>query len=135
MWDKLYAPADLLQQGLSATWTRNAVIRNNLANSETPNFKASELDFETLLAQTLEQNSFTGRRTRERHLQIGGPQVGELRPVLRQSDQYSMRMDGNNVDVEAENVKLAQNSLQYNTLLVKLNSELSRLRMAINEGR
>jgi flagellar basal-body rod protein FlgB len=44
-------------------------------------------------------------------------------------------MDGNNVDIESENVKMAQNSLYYNTLMEKLNSELRRLRTAISEGR
>jgi len=46
-----------------------------------------------------------------------------------------MRMDENNVDIEAENVKLAQNSLYYNTLIEKMNSEIRRLRTAITEGR
>jgi flagellar basal-body rod protein FlgB len=46
-----------------------------------------------------------------------------------------MRMDGNNVDIESENVKLAQNSIYFNTLVEKMNSEIRRLKSAIAEGR
>jgi hypothetical protein len=45
MWDKLFASTDLLQKGLQASWLRNAVLRNNLANSETPDFKSSNVQF------------------------------------------------------------------------------------------
>ena len=53
MWENLFSSADLLQNGLKASWIRNAVIRNNLANVETPGFKASDVDFETLFANAL----------------------------------------------------------------------------------
>ena len=46
-----------------------------------------------------------------------------------------MKMDGNNVDIDYENVELAKNTLYYNTLVEKLNSEFSMLRLAITEGR
>ena len=58
-----------------------------------------------------------------------------VEPRLVKQRDLSMRIDGNNVDIEAENVKLAQNSIYYNTLLEKMNSELRRLRLAITEGR
>ena len=135
MWDKLFNSADLLQKGLQASWTRNAVIRNNIANVETPGFKSSDVEFETLFAAALEEADFKGKRTREKHIPIGNNDVFNVHHQIVENRRTSMRMDGNNVDIEAENVKLAQNSIQYNTLMTKLNSELSRIRMAINEGR
>ena len=146
---------DALQRGLSAAWTRNAVIRNNLANVETPNFKASDVEFETLLARAIDDDhafhgttthpehigpgGFKGTTTNPKHLKFGsGYRFGELTsitPQIVERKDLSMRMDGNNVDVEDENVKLAQNSLYYNTLMEKMNSEIRRLRMAITEGR
>ncbi|MDR3310601.1 MAG: flagellar basal body rod protein FlgB [Oscillospiraceae bacterium] len=135
MWEKLFRTADVLQTGLHASWMRNELIRNNIANAETPNFKGSDLDFHTAFVESLEENSgFTGRKTRGRHIDIGTRDTG-LTPLVVQNEDLSMRMDGNNVDIEAENVKLAQNSLYYNTLMVKLNSELSRLKTAIKEGK
>jgi len=135
MWDNLFKPMDLLQQGLSAAWTRNAVIRNNIANVETPGFKASDVEFETLMARAIEGSSFKGTKTHPRHIDIGGSDLTSVRANIVERQGLSMRMDGNNVDIEDENVKLAQNSLYYNTLLEKMNSEIRRLRMAITEGR
>ena len=154
MFEKMFKPVDLLQRGLSAAWTRNAVIRNNIANVETPGFKASDVEFESLLAQSLygsgfkgaktnknhidigPMDSFKGARTHEGHIQIGSyNDFFDTEPRVVRREDLSMRMDENNVDIESENVKLAQNSLYYNTLLEKMNSELRRLKMAITEGR
>ena len=135
MWDKLFKPVDTLQKGLDASWMRNAVIRNNIANVETPGFKASNVEFETLFAQALEGSGFAGKKTHEGHRDIGSTNIDGVHARVVENKGLSMRMDGNNVDIEAENVKLAQNSIYYNTLLTKMNSELSRLRIAISEGR
>jgi len=137
VWNNIFKPVDILQKGLSASWTRNAVIRNNIANVETPGFKASDVEFESLLARSVQTGGFKGTKTHPRHIDIGSGSRKEpnfeTRVVKR--DDMSMRMDGNNVDIESENVKLAQNSVQYNTIMAKLNSELRRLKTAIAEGR
>ena len=135
MWDKIYKPVDTLQRGLSAAWTRNAVIRNNIANVETPGFKASDVEFETLILRAIEEGGFKGTKTHPRHIDIGSPELTEIDARIVKRRQLSMRMDENNVDIEDENVKLAQNSLYYNTLMEKMNSEIRRLRMAINDGK
>ncbi|MDR1117334.1 MAG: flagellar basal body rod protein FlgB [Oscillospiraceae bacterium] len=135
MWDKMFGSVDLLQNGLSAAWERNAVIRNNIANVETPGFKASNVEFESILARSLENGGFQGKKTRDKHIAIGADDAFSVRHAVTKSNGLSMRMDGNNVDIEAENVKLAQNTILYNTMLEKMNSELRRIKLAINEGR
>jgi len=136
MWNKIFKPMDVLGRGLSASWQRNAVIRNNIANIETPGYKASYLEFESLMKKAATEGGFVGARTHEKHIPIGGRlDMDEVRPVIWQSRELSMRADGNNVDIESENVRLVQNSLFYNTLMEKMNSEIRRLRMAISEGR
>ena len=137
MWKNLFKPMDVMQRGLSASWQRNAVIRHNIANVETPGFKASVLEFESLFAKALlEDTGFVGVRTHEGHRELGThTDIMNIKPSLTQSRVLSMRMDGNNVDIENENVRLAQNSIFYNTLMEKMNSEIRRLRMAISEGR
>ena len=135
MWNKIFKPMDVMQMGLSAAWTRNAVIRNNIANIETPGFKASYLDFESLLAKAAQEGGFVGTRTHPGHREIGFAGIESVRPRIRQSKELSMRADGNNVDIESENVRMVQNTLFYNTLMEKMNSEIRRLRMAISEGR
>ena len=135
MWNRIFNTMDTMQRGLSASWKRNAVIRNNIANIETPGFKASYVEFESLLARTLEEGGFVGTRTHSGHRHIGKESFENIRPMVVQNRELSMRADGNNVDIESENVRLAQNSLYYNTLMEKLNSEIRRLRLAISEGR
>lgn len=138
MWNNLFKPMDTLQRGLSASWLRNAVIRNNIANVETPNFKASDVHFESLLRNSLLEGGFEGYRTHEKHVPIGRAareRFEDVVPRITENRELSMRMDGNNVDIESENVKMAQNQLYYNTLMEKLNGEVRRLRMAISEGR
>ena len=136
MWNNLFKPVDLLQKGLSAAWTRNAVIRNNIANVETPDFKASDVEFESLMARSIQESGgFVGTKTHPGHRDIGAVNQPPVQPMIVKRDGMAMRFDGNNVDIEAENVKLAQNSLYYNTLVEKMNSELRRLKNAISEGR
>jgi len=135
MWNNMFKPIDLMQRGLSASWTRNAVIRNNIANVETPNFKASDVEFETLMEKAVTGGGFQGAMTHPGHRQIGSAGLDAVSPRIVRRHDLSMRMDGNNVDIESENVRLAQNSLYYNTLIEKMNSELRRLRAAIAEGK
>lgn len=136
MWNDLFQSVDLLQKGLQAAWVRNSVIRNNIANVETPGFKSSEVDFESIVANTLSGTGFVGKKTRDKHIEIGrATDINMITPKIREVYDTSMRMDENNVDIEAENANLAQNSIQYNTLMVKLNSELSRIRLAVTEGK
>lgn len=136
MWEKLFSSVDLMQTGLDASWLRNEVIRNNIANVETPGFKASDVVFEDTFAHALRQTSGSAdmKRTREKH-NLPSRNLADVRATVIESRERSMRMDGNNVDIEAQNAMLAQNSIQYNTIMYKLNSELNRLSMAINEGR
>ena len=135
MFNNLFRTMDMLHRGLNASWTRNAVIRNNLANIETPGFKASGVEFETLLASALHGKGFEATRTHVNHRQFGSGNVDTIRPYIYKRNDLSMRADGNNVDIEAENVRLAQNSIFYNTIMEKLNGDIRRLRMAISEGR
>lgn len=135
MWERMFRGVDLMQKGLSASWQRNAVIRNNIANIETPGFKASILEFESLLARAVTETGFNGTRTHVAHRHLGTGNIDSVVPRIRQNRDLSMRLDGNNVDIESENVRLAQNSIFYNTLVEKVNGEFRRLRMAISEGR
>jgi len=135
MFNNLFKSVNLFQRGLNAAWTRNTVIRNNIANIETPNFKASDVQFESHLARSLQNSGFRGTMTHSGHREIGVPGIDSVTPQITQRRGLSMRLDGNNVDIEAENVKLAQNTIQYNALIEKMNGELRRLRMAITEGR
>jgi flagellar basal body rod protein FlgC len=58
----------------------------------------------------------------------------DVSPVVIQNNNSTMRMDGNNVDIEAENVELARNTIYYYTLTEQINSEFTRLSMGSTKG-
>lgn len=82
---------------------------------------------------------FSNVRTRGSHFDFDGSSqtqaLTDVSPVVSKNDNLTMRMDGNNVDVEAENVALARNTIYYYTLTEQMNSEFTRLGMAIREGK
>ena len=132
MWDKLFQTTDYLQKGLDTTWLRNEVITNNIANADTPGFKVSEVEFEDILVSAISGSDIEMKTTREGHIsRPGGGDLSRLEPTVRKIEDTSYRFDENNVDVEAEMVSLAQNSLEYYTLVSKINSEFNKLNMAI----
>jgi flagellar basal-body rod protein FlgB len=130
----MFQRLSLLEHGLNAAWKRNQVIADNLANADTPGFKASHVEFESLLADAVNETGVQGKKTREKHMQLGAGAVETIRPVIRQSTDTTMRMDGNNVNVDKEMASLAMNSIQYNALVQKISKELGRIRMAVREG-
>lgn len=132
MWGNLFQTADLLQKGIGADWLRNEVISNNIANADTPGFKVSEVEFEDVLASAISSSGgLELKTTRTGHLQGRTADLSEVAPVISVSSSTAYRLDDNNVDIEAQMVSLAQNSLHFYTLVSKLNSEFRRLNQAI----
>ncbi len=124
---------DVLKSGLDAAWLRNEVIMNNVANAETPGFKASKVEFENTFKAALKNGgTFKTKCTRSGHKSFD---CGALGAKVIKNGRTSMRMDGNNVDIEEENIELARNTIYYYTLTEQLKSELMRLKLAITEGR
>ncbi|MFO7172315.1 MAG: flagellar basal body rod protein FlgB [Bacillota bacterium] len=132
----------ILQRGLEAAAVRQAALAHNLANVNTPGYKALRVRFEEHLAAALEMSG-TGeaprlplRVTHPRHLRGRGAEAAlEVRPQVVRDLSRSDRADGNNVDVEAEMAQMAANEIWYGALLRQLNDELARLRLAVTEGR
>lgn len=130
----------ILQRSLEAAGLRQAAAAQNLANVNTPGYKALRVEFEQHLAAALKAGSTTPgltlKVTHERHRPAGGAGTAAgIQPQLVRDTTRSDRVDGNNVDVEAEMARLAANEVWYGALLRQLNDELTRLRLAITEGR
>lgn len=126
----------LLQKGLDVAWKRNQVIANNIANAETPNFKASKVDFENILKSELGNSEDASMKaTNPLHMKAGGAITDKFEPAVTVDRSTSMRLDGNNVDVENEMTELAKNNLLYQTLIQKLSNEYSRIKQAIVGGK
>ncbi|SDK45070.1 flagellar basal body rod protein FlgB [Natronincola ferrireducens] len=131
----MFQNIDIMTKSLNASWKRNEVIANNIANVNTPNYKKSHVVFEELLKDYLNGSSISGRKTHESHIDIGITDMKNLRHKTITPGNYQTRRDGNNVDIDVEMAALAKNNITFNTLSTQLNNDLRRLKLAINEGR
>ena len=132
--------ARLLEKALDGLSLRQKAITNNVANVETPNFKASEVSFEEDLQSAIRRapapDSLALATTSDLHL--GGAKrlsVDEVRPRSTQLLHTSMRNDGNNVDVDREMTRLAETQIFFQTATQLVNVKFNQLKTAIWEGR
>lgn len=125
----------LLERSLDASSLRQKVLSNNIANIDTPNFKRSDVSFQQALQDALSGDTLVGRTTDPRHMQIGTSNLDDVHPTVFQEDKTSLRIDGNNVDIDAEMTNLAENQILYNAMTQELNSKFGLLKYAINEGK
>lgn len=131
----------ILEQSVKTAGLRHQVIANNIANVNVPGFRAAEVRFEDQLREALQPGNtpagLQGLTTDPRHIPINGTARPALpvEPRVQLAETGVMRQDGNSVDIEAENAKLAANQLWYQALVRSVQDEFTRLRTAINEGR
>jgi flagellar basal-body rod protein FlgB len=57
MLDRIFTKLNILEKGLDASWTRNEVLANNIANADTPDFKRSDIEFESVFQKALGDGS------------------------------------------------------------------------------
>jgi flagellar basal-body rod protein FlgB len=117
------------EQAMFLRSRRAEVLSNNLANADTPNFKARDVDFSALLEQaTAVQRSDAPRATNARHMMLGANEAnGDL--LYRTPTQPSI--DGNTVEEHLEMARFAKNSQDFEASLYFLNSKFSGLKNAI----
>ena len=120
-----YNYVNVLGKAADASWTRNDILANNIANADTPGFKRKDVQFETYL-----KNAVAG--TDSLNETVANIDLNELN-CTTYTDQanLSYRYDGNNVDINTENVELAKNQLKYYTLMNSRSQEFSRLKSAL----
>jgi flagellar basal-body rod protein FlgB len=106
---------------------RLELLASNLANADTPNYKARDIDFRAALSQA--QGGDVGlMRTHASHLPMQGGGVGG-EPLYRIPNQPSL--DGNTVDAQLEQAAFSENAVQYQASLDFLNSRFRGLRTAL----
>lgn len=128
---------DLLQREMDVTSLRYQVTANNLANSGVPNFKRSDVNFESELKKALDsekiaKNSFQLTRTDDRHIQINVPyDYRDVEPRRVVDYTTTAKANGNNVDAEAEANNILQIQMQYRLLTQLTSFEFDQINTAI----
>lgn len=136
MIQNLYGKSSVLEKSLNAAWARNDVISQNLANVDTPEYKRKDIAFEEFLNDSMGKTSLEGNLTDKRHIPINSGNVEKIEPALvEDNSDSSMRIDGNNVDIDSEMANLAKNQIKYNALIQMINGSYSMIKSVISEGR
>ena len=112
---------DGLERALDMRRSQHVLISGNLANSETPGFRAREIPFSEVLGSEM--------RAAERG------ETHEDGQIIRELDPLPWALDGNSVNPEREAVKLTENSLMYNALTSAVSKRMGLLRFAASDGR
>lgn len=120
-----YNYINVLDKAADASWTRNTVLSNNIANADTPNYKRKDVQFETYLS-----NAVAG--TDSLNETIANLDLSTLNATTyTEQSNLSYRMDGNNVDITTENVELAKNQIRYYTLMNSITYDFNNLKTAL----
>lgn len=118
---------NVLGKAADASWTRNEVLANNIANVDTPGYKRQDVDFESQLRQALGNT-----RYKSVDAKVSVITSAELQPrIYTDSSGFSYRLDGNNVDIDTESTELAANQIMYNGLITGMNMEFANLKMVM----
>ncbi|MBR0163357.1 MAG: flagellar basal body rod protein FlgB [Lachnospiraceae bacterium] len=121
---------NVLGKAMDAAWLRNDAIANNIANIDTPGYKRQDISFEAELERALGYRRYISMDAKVARLR-----KAELAPrTYTDYGNFSYRMDGNNVDVDTENVALAANQLWYNGLATSVQNEFTNLQAAMRSS-
>lgn len=119
---------NVLDKAADASWVRNELISNNIANVDTPNYKRKDVEFQTFLSGELDRN--TSLRNSVADVDLDSLNAS----VYTDNASLSYRLDGNNVDIDTESASLAENQIRYYTLLDSMTQEFSRIKSVLQSS-
>ncbi len=109
---------------------RSSILASNIANADTPNYKARDIDFKTLIKGIDRQQSANLKLagTHARHIQNS---TASFEPELKYRNPLHASLDGNTVDTHIEQSKFAENALQYQVSFTFLNGRIQGMMNAL----
>jgi flagellar basal-body rod protein FlgB len=115
---------------------RNKILTSNIANAETPGYKAKRLDFENALARALDIDGNTGMKVGDgKHYDVGGGGFNNLSPEIYEDPSGVVSEDGNTVDRDAELARMNENRIMYEASVQLLNKKLGLLKYTLSSER
>ncbi len=107
---------------------RAGVLAANIANADTPNYKARDLDFAAVLAGETGSAGLGLARTRTAHI---APAADVVDGALRYRNPFQPSLDGNTVEAQVEQAAFADNAVRFQASLMFINRRISTLQLAI----
>ena len=126
---------EIIKREMDVSALRRNVIANNIANSDTPNFKRSVVNFESQLKRALDSETTAGFPqflTDARHISFDKPlEWNEVSPRRVLDYLTESKNNGNNVDIEEEGMDALNNQLLYTTLAQVVSGEIQRVNIVL----
>jgi flagellar basal-body rod protein FlgB len=132
--NKLDSALGFHQDALRLRAQRQEIIAANIANADTPNYKARDIDFKAAMQQATQQTANGGlATTSDKHMngvatttnKSAGPGEPLFRPVMQGS------VDGNTVDMDVERNEFTDNAIRYEASLLMMNGQIKKMLTAI----
>jgi flagellar basal-body rod protein FlgB len=117
------------EQALLLHGQRLSVLANNLANADTPNFKARDIDFAAVLSGAAGDTSLPLAASDGAHFTLNDGEMPDSE--LKYRNPYQASLDGNTVEMPVEQAAFSENNVRYQASLTFINSQISELQFAI----
>jgi flagellar basal-body rod protein FlgB len=115
---------------------KNDLIASNIANAETPNYKAKKIDFEEALARAIDvDDQSTIHINNQRHFNVGSDEGSTLEPEIYDNPNGIVSEDGNTVNRDQEMAEMAENKILYDASIQLLNKKLGLMKYTLNSER
>jgi flagellar basal-body rod protein FlgB len=125
MFDNIFG---IHEQALLLHGQRIGVLATNLANADTPNYKARDIDFSEVLAHT-DGASIPLRATEAGHIALDDAEWGP--GELKYRNPYQASLDGNTVEMPVEQAAFSENNVRYQASLTFINQKIAEMQLAI----
>lgn len=121
------------EQALKLRGERHELLASNIANADTPDYKARDMDFSAAMQQATQPPKQHLRATDEQHLQpLSDISASDPKSLYRQP--HGASLDGNTVEMHVEQAKFAENAVNYQAVLEFFNSRISKLSGALKRN-
>ena len=130
--DRIDAHLQVKRTALNARAYRQELLASNIANADTPNYKARDIDFKGALAGVLTgrtEGALSLARTSSRHL--ASESTSPVGATAKYRTEFQPNVDGNTVNMDIERAAFAENAVQMEAMLTFIRSDLSTLQSAM----
>jgi flagellar basal-body rod protein FlgB len=119
---------NVLDKAADASWNRETVLANNIANVDTPGYKRQDIDFESTLREELGRCKHESLDAKMSNVDLENLNASTYTDLSN----YSYRLDDNNVDIDVEEVEYASEQIRYEAITTGINNEFSRMKAVIS---
>jgi flagellar basal-body rod protein FlgB len=125
-----------LAAGMKFREMRQEIISSNVANADTPDYKAKRLDFEKALARALDVDNHLSMKVEDgQHYNVGSGGFENLEPEIYDDPNGVVNESGNTVNREEEMSLMAQNKVMYDALVQLMNKKLGMQKYILNSDK